>query len=288
MRLRTAMAVRVGACALFFVFLAGGYTYDMYYTRTRRQLAHTHGSPARKAASPLLLQALAQGYAWEDEPATQPPAGPPRPEVVPMGSGALGAEGTWPVVPGALGTPCTVLSVGIKDDYSFDLAVSETYGCEVHAFDPTVAYPKTLDAAGRVHFDRVGLAGRPRGDNLVDLPTAMRRANVTYVDVLKVDCEGCEYDVFRHLAATLPTFFADHVGQFLFELHLGDRFPSFYRETLERGTDAKAEGIIDYLHANGFEMFYFHNNPVSSFHAYRGLYVNSCFEMGWISTRGRD
>ena len=34
---------------------------------------------------------------------------------------------------------CIVYSMGVNDDWSFDKAASDTYGCEVHGFDPSDA-----------------------------------------------------------------------------------------------------------------------------------------------------
>lgn len=32
---------------------------------------------------------------------------------------------------------CTVYSLGVNDDWSFDKEMSDGYGCEVHGFDPS-------------------------------------------------------------------------------------------------------------------------------------------------------
>ena len=53
---------------------------------------------------------------------------------------------------------CVVYSFGVRDDYSFEAAVSRL-GCEVWAFDPNVsAFGRTRDLAPNVHFERSGIA----------------------------------------------------------------------------------------------------------------------------------
>ena len=44
-----------------------------------------------------------------------------------------------------------------------------------------------------------------------------------YIDVLKMDCEGCEYALARDVLAEDPEFFT-RVGQFVVEIHTDSRF----------------------------------------------------------------
>src|SRR5678816_3326419 len=45
--------------------------------------------------------------------------------------------GEWWVCPDGLDAGCTVYSLGIGTDITFDLSLIEAYGLTVHAFDPT-------------------------------------------------------------------------------------------------------------------------------------------------------
>src|SRR5262245_45261334 len=54
----------------------------------------------------------------------------------------LGSEyGGWCICPDSLGPQSVVYSVGVGEDISFDLALIERFGLQVHAFDPT---PKSV------------------------------------------------------------------------------------------------------------------------------------------------
>lgn len=125
--------------------------------------------------------------------------------------------------------PCLVYSVGSNNDIKFEQAVKLHMGCEIHTFDPTLKkdfvgseyatfHPWGLGADGgritveygkkKTTFDTYSL------EHIVDKLGHKNRK----VDVLKIDCEGCEY-------TALPPVFeavADgrlEIDQILIELH---------------------------------------------------------------------
>src|ERR1043166_677122 len=50
----------------------------------------------------------------------------------------LGTEyGGWPVVAGTVSPASIVYSFGVGEDISFDVALIESTGCQIWAFDPT-------------------------------------------------------------------------------------------------------------------------------------------------------
>jgi hypothetical protein len=157
---------------------------------------------------------------------------------------------------------CIVYSFGISLDSSFEYAMLDLAGCEVHAFDPTVGglapRPKynglsspTIttvasssanakmfpDNSKRVRFHKVALGVQTGPTNTFSLTEnlfdIMKRLNHTYVDVIKIDIEGKEWEVFPNLFNSLiknqnqqrkrnikesivPIF---PIGQVLIELH---------------------------------------------------------------------
>ena len=132
--------------------------------------------------------------------------------------GARGDGGKWICDPDALfdergAHPCAVLSVGSNDDFTFERALIEAHGCLVHVYDHTSKPP---DYAGEKHctwcldrskirFFKHGLAPRPDASGtFVTLghmvKTLARDAGLGAVSLAKIDCEGCEFDVFREPA----------------------------------------------------------------------------------------
>lgn len=169
-----------------------------------------------------------------------------RPAVVELGT----KFAQWAADESRLSASTTVLSVGLGEDVSFELALIERYGCRVFGFDPTpasvqylatsvahplfTAYPVAVaDYEGTMTFslppdstaDRVNASGvadygsaADRGVVLpcVTLEGALRLCKVSAVDVLKLDIEGAEYAVF---AQALSKGWLDGVSQVLVEFH---------------------------------------------------------------------
>ena len=146
--------------------------------------------------------------------------------------GVFGDGGKWICDPDCLlvARNCTVFSIGSNNQWDFENAM-EPYGCRIHTFDHTVAAPAT---PAHVTFHPYGAAGQSAGPSLKSLPDMYALAGVTgRIDVLKIDCEGCEYAVFRD-PATLA-FIKRHVKQILVEIHF----------TTTAATEALAQALTD-------------------------------------------
>jgi len=100
-----------------------------------------------------------------------------------------------------------------NNDFSFEEAM-KPFGCKIHTFDHTVANPTAPD--GLTTFHRLGLSDSD-GGQLKTLQGMAEEAGVDHVDVLKIDCEGCELAVFAH-APTLAWLGAN-VRQMQLEVH---------------------------------------------------------------------
>ena len=94
------------------------------------------------------------------------------------------------------GRRCVIYSIGINTDMRFDEAAAAAagLGCEQHMLDhtvsPDVVRRARLIAPGRVFFHKRGLG--VRSDKLtVSLSAFMAEQKHEFVDVLKIDCEGC-------------------------------------------------------------------------------------------------
>ena len=125
---------------------------------------------------------------------------------------------------------CLAFSVGIGNAWQFDDALATQLGCEVHSFDPTqelLAAHKAHHVPG-VQFHYVGLGRmqanaygqKGRDAQMMHLPEMMRRwAGKRTIDVLKLDCEGCEWGVLNLLAFEYPSLLR-RVRLLLVELHV--------------------------------------------------------------------
>lgn len=130
---------------------------------------------------------------------------------------------------------CLVYSIGSNGDFSFEADIRNRLNCEIHTFDPTgdtVLYEETAKPF-QVQYHNWGLSGT-RGsiwnhvlnveNPLLPLPDIMRRLNHTHrhIDILKIDCEGCEYSAFPVIWDSISSGRLT-IGQILIELHTTDR-----------------------------------------------------------------
>ena len=131
--------------------------------------------------------------------------------------GCPGDGGKWVCDPHRyLGTHCLVYSFGSNDEFSFEEAVHHFNPlCEIHTFDPVVSQP--VNSPSYVHFHPWGIGTENSiEDSMYTLPTIMRQLGHRNVSILKIDCEGCELDVFD-----TPSFppHSGAVQQILMEVH---------------------------------------------------------------------
>lgn len=136
--------------------------------------------------------------------------------------------GGFAILEDSLGPNSVVLSCGVGEDASFDLSIIKKYGCRIIAADPT---PRAVDYVRRnVHaegfsFLEVAVSshdgnapfylpenpdwvsgslnkGGSAGSKFVDVSclrigSILRKANISRLDLLKLDIEGAEYDVLE-------------------------------------------------------------------------------------------
>ena len=193
--------------------------------------------------------------------------------------------GGWPMCPQLLGSfhnrstaRPLAFSFGIALDFTFDNEMS-ALGYEVHSFDPTISLRDRHEAHNttgvRFHFE--GLAGEAAclgsamkqggsygrlGSQLLTL-SALRRRHAKpagrQLRVLKIDCEGCEWEAFWEMANAWESGAPDpldDVSVLLIEVHV--------LRALKMQTDADVLMFSSFfryvfLH-HGFRLFYTHVN----------------------------
>lgn len=114
--------------------------------------------------------------------------------------------------------PCIVYSIGSNNEFSFEEQVRIVApGCEIHTFDPTVKETGEGKAFYDQYHGTYGLAGvdSDKGKFPVrSIESIMKELNHNYIDYLKVDIEGFEWDFLRKVDWTRV-----RVGQLLIEVH---------------------------------------------------------------------
>jgi hypothetical protein len=162
-----------------------------------------------------------------------------------------------------------VYSFGIANDFAFD-DYWGNLGCEVHAFDPTLSAVPAFTSKN-VNFHFFGLTGKvgsgaekfsdPGYGSIIHplYPLNTIIANLGHqgrtIDILKLDCEGCEWDAFEYLAI--------HAPETLTQVRTLDVEVHFVRERNVRSAADVLKIATFYEHVivkHGFRPFYKHLN----------------------------
>ena len=172
---------------------------------------------------------------------------------------------------------CLVYSVGSNNKIDFKRSVQQFMGCEIHTFDPTLTKPFTGDEYATFHpwgIGKNGKAGSFRNKQWTakGLHATMKELghlNMT-IDVLKIDCEQCEYEV---LPAFLPLVARDeiNVDQILIELPIHGHTDS-----------RKVRNVFDHVDQANYRIFH----KVSLYRLYSTVFSLSnrlplYFEQDW-------
>ena len=124
--------------------------------------------------------------------------------------GSQGDGGKWVCNPQGLKTRCNVISIGSDNDFSFEEALHALNpACEIHTFDHTIE----PNAPAFVHFHPFGIGDTQTG-RLLTMDGIIQMAGFTHkeIDIVKIDCEGCEIEVF-------PDMMGRPIRQILMEVH---------------------------------------------------------------------
>ncbi|KAL3804086.1 hypothetical protein HJC23_006477, partial [Cyclotella cryptica] len=125
---------------------------------------------------------------------------------------------------------CLVYSFGINDNTEWEEKISKEFGCDVFAFDPTSIFSNYV--APGVTFHQLGLQGAgvdvssthsvsydaldpSKLRTLGEIINAMGHTGRT-IDILRLDCEGCEWGVLKQLACSSES---QLVNQLMVEMH---------------------------------------------------------------------
>lgn len=135
-------------------------------------------------------------------------------------------EGAHDLCPLEKDCGCHAITYGVQRDWSFETALGELC-CKVFAHDPSVNYKAGLDK--NVYFHKYGAPNPP--DRVVDgwvsvAPPQVARMLVpsgARINVLKMDCDNCEYMIYPSVVAEDPEFFK-RVDQFSLEAGITNNF----------------------------------------------------------------
>ncbi len=200
-----------------------------------------------------------------------------------------GDAGSWTVCTRGISSESVIYSVGVGTDIDFDLAMIDQFNVTVHAFDPTpksIAWLSERGVPGQFRIHAVGLAdfdgeaeffppanpenvshtllsdvdhgGDPIKVPMQTLDTTMQELQHDAITILKLDIEGAEYAVIRHLVTS-----SIRPAQILVEFH--HRFAGVgVQATREAVSELKEAGYcLFHLSENGEDYSFVHEGSLS-------------------------
>ncbi|CAI5459790.1 unnamed protein product [Closterium sp. Yama58-4] len=132
--------------------------------------------------------------------------------------GAWGDGGKWVcMLPTAIQENPIVYSVGSNEQYDFEQAIGAALHTKPFTFDPFLSpnASQRMHALPFLHFHEIAVAGaasledfraKNPGITFMTLQGAMEKLGHSYVDVLKMDCEGCEEEFIMGLKRETDAF----------------------------------------------------------------------------------
>jgi FkbM family methyltransferase len=180
----------------------------------------------------------------------------------------IGVLSQWTIVTRDMHPCAVVYSGGVGEDITFEQELIRRFGVEIHIYDPSPVASLTIAAAGvdRLLFKPVGLAAsrtasfsigggdgrstwlKAGGDATLPCTTLSREMEANghdFIDLLKIDIEGFEYEVLESCLKERV-----HIRQICVEFH--DFFPEISR--------AKTKEMIRALEFHGFDLIHRHRH----------------------------
>lgn len=142
---------------------------------------------------------------------------------------------------------CVVLSIGSNNQWDFETSFTP-YQCRTYTFDHTLDH--TVGKPPNVQYFKFGLGFKNDSSvPLLSLPEIIEMINETSIDVLKIDCEGCEFAQLTNMLTR--SILKNNVTQLLVEFH----HKIFGKEISLQESLQSLEAAASALHEDGFRVF---------------------------------
>jgi hypothetical protein len=145
--------------------------------------------------------------------------------------------------------------------------VADTWGCTGFAADPTIVHNSTLHPGVTFHNVAANSPWASSGSKnwiQTSVPALRKWLKHERVNVLKMDCEGCEYSIATDVLSEDPEFF-QAVDQFAVEVHWSMMWMQGRAEMYAMAS------LLDLLEAAGMQLMHVDLTPCGAFAAKSGL-----------------
>ena len=149
------------------------------------------------------------------------------------------------------GESVVVYSVGISDDYSFDMEFSSVTNALVFGFDHTVNHQHKL--GDNFYFYKCGIGSPDVSSYGMTPPPSliMKELGHSSIDILKIDCEGCEWLITED-RSFLKALKKCRILAIEFHIHPATHF-----------TPERFIRLYELIVQNGFKLYHKTLNPLS-------------------------
>lgn len=166
--------------------------------------------------------------------------------------GASIKDGSYPILTYENFKKIKVISIGVGNNIIFDEAISNL-GATVWCFDHTVAPRIKNKHKHNIFYKPFGIKGTtpiPKCKSLKEIIQLTEDTKVFDATILKLDCEGVEWDVLTSNSIKLLSQF----DQIIVELHNLDRFSdvNFAKMALKNFKKLENDFLVTYLAPNNF------------------------------------
>lgn len=156
----------------------------------------------------------------------------------------------------AISSAPIIYSFGSAKHQQFELSLIQLRpDAQIYTFEIDAAQLPPMESRHpSIHYYNIGLgyAASTAGKTIKSLQTIMKELGHNYVDVLKMDIEGFEWEWLDHEVAILP-----RIGQFLVELHLNINHIHFENRASYFG---KALYFLEKLEGQDMRLFFKETN----------------------------
>ncbi|XP_074661220.1 putative methyltransferase-like protein 24 isoform X2 [Tubulanus polymorphus] len=198
-------------------------------------------------------------------------------------------DGGWEICLDAgfqIQAPCLVYSFGINNDFSFDDSIDKQMGCEIHAYDPSMAV-NDHKRGKNINFHKVGISN----EDSRQVSWIMRKVSSLIhglghqnriIDYMKMDVE---YSEWKAMEKMLEEDVFKNIRQFAVEIHLPSLDILGYGHVRYEPLKRLTRILRSVKHA-GFEVYHNHANPMGlSFNKVLGVKKTCCDEVYYINKR---
>lgn len=147
---------------------------------------------------------------------------------------------------------CNVISVGSNNDWSFEIEIHKLNPhCKIYTLDHTI---QPIQKPEFVQWWPIGISDYNQGQ-FSTISTAVEYIGLSgkKIDILKIDCEGCEYRVFQTIDLKQL-----QIHQLLIELHAVSLYK--YKKGMYGITMNTIDNLIDNISKSGYDIFHNEKN----------------------------